>query len=152
MGMIPKLGMDFDSVEDAWVFLTEYGATTGFTPRRFYCHTSRKDGLPSNAVFVCNKEGKRGENSDLMTKKRERAETRTSCKVKFGIHREPSAFGKYRIYMLHLEHNHLLHTRATIHMMPSQHHITEIQANEIELADASGIQVKRSHEFMSKKA
>uniref|UniRef100_A0A7N1A1F6 Uncharacterized protein n=1 Tax=Kalanchoe fedtschenkoi TaxID=63787 RepID=A0A7N1A1F6_KALFE len=52
MGMIPKLGMDFDSVEDAWVFLTEYGATTGFTPRRFYSHTSRKDGLPSNAVFI----------------------------------------------------------------------------------------------------
>uniref|UniRef100_A0A7N0UC71 Uncharacterized protein n=1 Tax=Kalanchoe fedtschenkoi TaxID=63787 RepID=A0A7N0UC71_KALFE len=87
-----------------------------------------------------------------MTKKRERAETRTSCKVKFGIHREPSAFGKYRIYILHLEHNHLLYTRATIHMMPSQCHITEIQTNKIKLADASGIQVKRSHEFMSKKA
>uniref|UniRef100_A0A7N0UF56 SWIM-type domain-containing protein n=1 Tax=Kalanchoe fedtschenkoi TaxID=63787 RepID=A0A7N0UF56_KALFE len=144
--------MDFDSVEDAWEFWTEFGARTGFTPRRFYSHTSRKDGLLSNAVFVCNKEGKRSEESELMMKKRERAETRTSSQVKLGIHREPTTFGKYRVYRLHLEHNHVLHTRATVHMMPSQRHITRIQANEIELADASGIQIKRSHELMSKRS
>uniref|UniRef100_A0A7N0V6K1 Protein FAR1-RELATED SEQUENCE n=1 Tax=Kalanchoe fedtschenkoi TaxID=63787 RepID=A0A7N0V6K1_KALFE len=152
MGHIPKLGMDFDSVEDAWEFWTEFGARTGFTPRRFYSHTSRKDGLPSSAVFVCNKEGKRNVESELIMKKRERAETRTSCQVKLGIHREPTTFGKYRVYLLHLEHNHVLHTRATVHMMSSQRHITSIQANEIELADASGIQIKRSHEFMSKRS
>uniref|UniRef100_A0A7N0U020 Protein FAR1-RELATED SEQUENCE n=1 Tax=Kalanchoe fedtschenkoi TaxID=63787 RepID=A0A7N0U020_KALFE len=137
---IPKLGMDFDTIEDAWDFWIEFGARTGFTPCRFYTHKSKKDGLPSNAVFVCNKEGKRNEECDLITKKKERAETRTSCNVRFGVHREPTTFGKYRVYL------------ATIHMMPSQCHISEIQTNEIVLADASGIQVKRSHEFMSKRA
>uniref|UniRef100_A0A7N0RFQ4 FAR1 domain-containing protein n=1 Tax=Kalanchoe fedtschenkoi TaxID=63787 RepID=A0A7N0RFQ4_KALFE len=145
MGHIPKLGMDFDSVKDAWEFWTEFGARTGFTPCRFYSHTSRKDGLPSSAVFVCNKEGKRNVESELIMKKRERAETRTSCQVKLGIHREPTTFGKYRVYLLHLEHNHVLHTRATVQMMSSQPHITRIQANEIELADTSDIQIKRSH-------
>ncbi|KAL9690386.1 hypothetical protein QQ045_010784 [Rhodiola kirilowii] len=144
--------MDFDSVEDAWEFWIEYGARTGFTPRKLYTHKSTKDGLPSNAIFVCNKEGQRKEESGIETKKKERAETRTNCEVRFGIHWKPETFGKYRIYQLCLDHNHLLHTSDTIHMMPSQRHISKIQANEIELADASGIRVKQSHGFMSKRA
>ncbi|KAL9665646.1 hypothetical protein QQ045_021067 [Rhodiola kirilowii] len=128
LGYIPKLGMDFDSVEDAWEFWVEFGARTGFTP-----------------------EGKRKEDSGLETRKSGRAETRTNCEVRFGIHRTPTTFGKYQIYRLCLDHNHSLHTSDTIHMMPSQRRISDIQANEIELADASGIRVKQSHEFMSKR-
>ncbi|KAL9659032.1 hypothetical protein QQ045_018597 [Rhodiola kirilowii] len=103
-------------------------------------------------MFVCNKEGKRKEDDSLEPKKRERAETRTNCGVKFGIHRKPITYGKYRVYQLCLEHNHSLHSSDTVHMMASQRRISEIQAKEIELADASGIQVKQSHEFMSKRA
>ncbi|KAL9666576.1 hypothetical protein QQ045_000911 [Rhodiola kirilowii] len=43
--------MDFDSVEDAWEFWIEYGAGTGFTPRKLNTHKRTKDGLPSNAIF-----------------------------------------------------------------------------------------------------
>ncbi|KAL9661847.1 hypothetical protein QQ045_026675 [Rhodiola kirilowii] len=129
-----------------------FGARTGFTPHKFYSHVSKIDQLPSNVVYVCNKERKCKEDSGLETRKRGRAETRTNCEVRFGIHRTPTTFGKYRIYRLCLDHNHSLHTSDTIHMMPSQRRISDIQANEIELADASGIRVKQSHEFMSKRA
>ncbi|KAL9660886.1 hypothetical protein QQ045_025705 [Rhodiola kirilowii] len=121
LGYIPKLGMDFNSVEDAWEFWVEFGARTGFTPRKFYSHVSKVDQLPSNVVYVCNKEGKGKEDSGLETRKRGRVETRTNCEVRFGIHRTPTTFGKYRIYRLCLDHNHSLHTSDTIHISEIQY-------------------------------
>uniref|UniRef100_A0A7N0VNK2 SWIM-type domain-containing protein n=1 Tax=Kalanchoe fedtschenkoi TaxID=63787 RepID=A0A7N0VNK2_KALFE len=79
--------MDFDTVEDAWDFWTEFGARS--------------------------------------------ADTRTSCNVRFGVHREPTIFGRYRVCLLQLEHNHLLHTRAIFQMMPSQRHISELRYGDV---------------------
>ena len=46
-----------------------------------------------------------------------------------------------------LQHNHLLQTPETSHLMTSQRKISEAQACEIEMADKSGIRPKIAHEL-----
>ncbi|XP_062179535.1 protein FAR1-RELATED SEQUENCE 5-like [Phragmites australis] len=58
--------------------------------------------------------------------------------------------GKYEVDDLELEHNHVLQTPETCHLIPSQRRISEVQAFEIEMADASGIQPRIAHEFASR--
>ncbi|QHO18958.1 Protein FAR1-RELATED SEQUENCE [Arachis hypogaea] len=60
-----------------------------------------------------------------------RAEIRTSCQ---------------------LNHNHILQILKTIHMMPSQRKISEVQALQIDLADEAGIRPKETHELTSLQA
>jgi hypothetical protein len=56
----------------------------------------------------------------------------------------------YKVNDLVLEHNHILQTPETDHMLPSQWSISELQAIEIELADGSGINTTVAHEFASR--
>ncbi|KAL6905982.1 hypothetical protein ACP4OV_003583 [Aristida adscensionis] len=55
---------------------------------------------------------------------------------------------KYEVEDLVLEHNHILQTAET--MMPTQRSISNVQAFEIEIADASGIKPRIAHELASR--
>ena len=56
----PKLGMEFDSIEEAWNFWNNYGGKMGFGVRRAYRNKSQKDGSITTCRFVCSKEGVKG--------------------------------------------------------------------------------------------
>ncbi|KAF7843486.1 protein FAR1-RELATED SEQUENCE 5-like [Senna tora] len=58
-----------------------------------------------------------------------RQETRTDCKAKISLVLQD---GKLRVKEFVEEHNHVLHTMQTAHMLASQQHVSEIQAHEIE--------------------
>ncbi|XP_062166347.1 protein FAR1-RELATED SEQUENCE 5-like [Alnus glutinosa] len=60
--------------------------------------------------------------------------------------------GKYYVHSLELSHNHALHVPQCAHMMPSQQKISKAQELEIDLAEASGIKLKDSYEFMGRQA
>ncbi|KAF7826726.1 protein FAR1-RELATED SEQUENCE 5-like [Senna tora] len=60
--------------------------------------------------------------------------------------------GKFKVYDLVEEHNHVLHLPNTTHMLPSQRRISKVQAHGIELAADSGLQQKASFELLSKEA
>ncbi|XP_056690357.1 protein FAR1-RELATED SEQUENCE 5-like [Spinacia oleracea] len=142
----PQIGMEFDSVEDAWNFWLQYGGKLGFNVRKHY-ENKTKDGQVTSRRYVCSKEGFRPlDKRDHLTIN-SRAEKRVGCKVRMGICLI-KATGKYRVHDFVSEHNHILHSPDTSYLLSSQRKISEVQAIEIELADDSGIRPRAAHEFI----
>ncbi|XP_043721189.1 protein FAR1-RELATED SEQUENCE 5-like [Telopea speciosissima] len=81
-----------------------------------------------------------------MLTKEPRAETRTDCLARLCISRLKD--GQYECKDFFDDHNHDLHTPATVHMMRSQRQISNIVAHEIDLADDSGIRPKATFDLM----
>ncbi|KAG6708290.1 hypothetical protein I3842_06G073800, partial [Carya illinoinensis] len=145
----PKLGLEFDSEQEAYDFYNEYGRNYGFSIRREWYNKRKVDGLVTSRKFVCCKEGLRAQCERDKQKRYERAETRTGCKAHMII-RHDKEKQKYSIHSIELNHNHALHIPQCAHMMPSQRKISKAQALEIDLADDSGIQLQDSYEFMGR--
>lgn len=143
---VPRVGMEFDSVEDASNFWLQYGEKMGFNVCKHYENKS-KDGQVTSRRFVCSKEGFRQPDKRDHLTTNSRAERRTGCKARIGIILIRST-GKYQVHDFVSEHNHVLHPPETSHLLSSQRKISEIQAIEIELADDSGIRPKAAHEFI----
>ncbi|KAF7818946.1 protein FAR1-RELATED SEQUENCE 5-like [Senna tora] len=119
----------------------------GFGVRKAYTNKSKKDGSVTSVRFLCSKEGlRRVDKRDHLTKN-PRQETRTDCKVRMGLTNEN---GIFRVSDLIEDHNHVLQTPKTAHMLPSQRNISEVQAHEIELAEDSGLQQRASYELFSR--
>ncbi|KAF7833142.1 protein FAR1-RELATED SEQUENCE 5-like [Senna tora] len=141
----PRIGMDFDSVDSAWKFWSDYGGRMGFGVRKDYSNKSKKDGSITSCRFVCHKEGSREKHKNDYLIVNPRRETRTDCKARICF---SFLNGKFRVKDFVEEHNHELHPAETTHMIASQRHISDIQQQEIELADDSGIQQRASHTLM----
>ena len=56
----PRVGMEFDTLKDAWEFWLKYGRQMGFDVRKHYINKSKKDGKITSKGFVCAKQGIRG--------------------------------------------------------------------------------------------
>ncbi|KAF2949989.1 hypothetical protein DAI22_01g158500 [Oryza sativa Japonica Group] len=117
--------MTFSSVVEAQQFSNHYGGQIGFDVRKRFENTSKLDGKAISAEFVCNKEGFRTNDKRDPLIKTPRAVTRTGCKVHMGVTLN-RVLGKYEIHDLVLEHNQILQTLETCHLLPSQRRITEV--------------------------
>ncbi|XP_042497661.1 protein FAR1-RELATED SEQUENCE 5-like [Macadamia integrifolia] len=147
----PRVGMIFNSEQDAYDFYNSYGGRLGFSIRRDFAHKRKKDmTVITSRRLVCNKAGfRRIDKRDIHTKK-PRAETRTECPARMGIYLMEN--GKYECRDFVEEHNHHLHIPGTRHFMRSQRKISKIHSYEIDLADDSGINPKAAFELMSRQA
>ena len=110
--------MEFDSIEEAWKFWSDYGGKMGFGVRKAYKNRSKKDNSILTCRFVCSKQGVRGNDKRSHLVVKPRPETRTGCQVKIGV---KNFNGKFRVYELEENHNHVLHLPQTSHMLASQH-------------------------------
>jgi len=146
---IPKLGIEFDSEQEAYDFYNEGGRNFGFSIRKEWCNKRKKDGVVTSRKFTCCKEGNKASWERDGENKYERAETMTGCNAHMIIRLDKKK-GKYFIHSLELNHNHILHIPQCAHMMPSQRKVSKAQAMEIDLAYDSGIKLKDSYEFMAR--
>ncbi|KAF7844475.1 protein FAR1-RELATED SEQUENCE 5-like [Senna tora] len=73
------------------------------------------------------------------------AETRTNCEAKMSIR---NTNGKFRVYKFVEEHNHDLHLLHTTHMLACHRKLTEVQAQDIELAHNSGLTQRATYDPM----
>ena len=48
-----RIGMEFDTLEDAWEFWVKYGRQVGFDVRKHYINKSKNDGKVTSRGFVC---------------------------------------------------------------------------------------------------
>jgi len=143
----PRIDMIFDNFDDAWKFWVAYGGKVGFGVRIQYVHKSKKDCSPTSCRFVCCKEGlRKPDKRDYKTIK-PREETRTNCQARIGL---KNMGEKWTVHDFMQEHNHLLHSQETIHMLPPQRKVSEIQRQQIDLADDAGLQQRSSFDLMSK--
>ena len=62
----PRVGMEFDTLEDAWEFWLKYGRKMGFDVRKHCINKSKKDGTITSRGFVCAKQGIRGPEKENM--------------------------------------------------------------------------------------
>ncbi|XP_040861394.1 protein FAR1-RELATED SEQUENCE 5-like [Glycine max] len=119
-----KLGLEFNSLEEAYLFWTDHGGMKGFGVRKKNSSKSKKDGSITHYKYVCCKEGVRQYNKRFNE--------------------------KYKVIEFFDDHNHPLHPPETVHMLACQRRITENQAYELEVAEDVGIQQKTSFDLMSK--
>ncbi|XP_057771200.1 protein FAR1-RELATED SEQUENCE 5-like [Salvia miltiorrhiza] len=145
----PRIGMQFDSLDEVWMFWVQYGGKSGFGVRKHYSNKNKKTGHITSYKYVCCKEGIRKADKRDSLALNPRLETRTDCKVRLGV---TYMDGKYKINEFIEEHNHPLHLPETVHMLSSQRKITEIQAHEIDLAEDAGLRQKSAYNLLIRRA
>ncbi|CAA0824644.1 Protein FAR1-RELATED SEQUENCE 5 [Striga hermonthica] len=146
----PRVGMIFNTLDEAWDCWQNYGKLMGFGVRINYRNKSQKDGVYNNAVFVCRKEGKRAADKRRVGVVH-RWEERTSCKAKLNVVLERST-GKYKIKEFVAEHNHELEPPETSHMLRSHRQVSRAAAAAIDLAHDAGLTPKATHHLRIREA
>jgi zinc finger SWIM domain-containing protein 3 len=145
---MPIKEMLFDNITDAWKFWNDYGKRIGFGARKQYIHKSKTgSGLATSCRFVCCKEGLRKPDKRDSKTIKPRPETRTKCQARIGL---KNMGENWMVHDFVAEHNHVLHTQETTHMLSSQRKVSEIHCQQILLADDAGLQQRNSFDLMSK--
>ncbi|KAI4324312.1 hypothetical protein L6164_023863 [Bauhinia variegata] len=115
----PRVGMEFENVEEAWKIWVEYGRKIGFKVRKRYINKRKEDGAITSCRYVCCKEGHRKVDKRDVLVAKHRAETRTECKARIALCLAKN--GKFVIHEFVEEHNHPLQLPETIHILASHH-------------------------------
>ena len=123
----PQVGMEFNSIHEAWLFWVNYGGQKGFEVRKRYSNKRKSDGKIMSYIFVCANEGHRLKDKRDHLIKSPRAETRTDCEVRMGLVLDREK-GNYKVTEVILEHNHTLQLPQTSHLLVSQRKITGAQS------------------------
>ncbi|KAF5178273.1 Gata transcription factor [Thalictrum thalictroides] len=112
---VPKLGMVFQSDDQAYDYYNRYARSVGFSIRRSST-THRADRTVSKRTFCCSQEGKYRSHSRGPPKK-QRSNTRTDCKACFAI--KIQGDGNYSLVEFVEEHNHELVPPSEVHILRS---------------------------------
>lgn len=101
---LPRVGMIFDSEEDAFQFYVTYGCHAGFGITRRSNNTF--DGFRYRSTFICSKGGQSRLRSGVTKPARKRG-VKTGCKAKM-IVKDAHFQNRWEVIILELEHNHPL--------------------------------------------
>ncbi|KAF0936065.1 hypothetical protein E2562_038522 [Oryza meyeriana var. granulata] len=114
---VPKVGMTFNSENEAYDFYNSYARNVGFSIRKNHTKT-RADGSLCSKYFLCSNEGQPVASTAQPGRKKKRASTRSDCKARlqFYITRE----GIWTVQKVELDHNHYLVSPDKSHMLRSQ--------------------------------
>ena len=55
--LLPQVGMEFNAVDEAWMFWISYGGQKGFEVRKMYANKRKIDGKVRSCRYVCANEG-----------------------------------------------------------------------------------------------
>ncbi|XP_075515325.1 protein FAR1-RELATED SEQUENCE 5-like [Primulina tabacum] len=121
----PKIGMKFESLEEAFSFYNQYARESGFSARISNSKKSKKTNEIIWKKFVCFKEGhtdairwSKQAKSDEPIKKRARGEIRTGCKSNISVVNEQTGLG-WVVSTFMESHNHPLSTPSKVHLLRS---------------------------------
>ncbi|RZC69817.1 hypothetical protein C5167_032967 [Papaver somniferum] len=148
--IIPLLGMEFETEEEAYNFYNNYAFNYGFSVRKSKAHLY-SDGKVRDRILVCSVEGKRGTDRRDACIKTHRAETRFGCLAKMKISNYSNG-GKYRVIEFVPGHTHVTSGPSMTHLFRSHRKITTASIAQAEMADMSGINPKETLEFLSRQA
>lgn len=101
-----KLGMEFESDDDAIEYYNSYAEATGFKIRKEYVNKNKVHGYVTSRKITCCKEGLQATYNRGPWTKRPRRETRTGCLAHIIVTRQEN--GKYRVTQFEEAHNHPL--------------------------------------------
>ncbi|KAJ3708531.1 hypothetical protein LUZ61_012236 [Rhynchospora tenuis] len=146
----PYLGMEFATLDEAWLYWRNYGGSVGFGVRK-RSGKKGKDGVYTSYTYFCQSEGLRKKDKRDHLTKIPRAVTRTNCKVFFKVklYRDCQ---KYKVVSYEGNHNHPLQKPEACYLISSQREVSEVARIDIHLADSSGIRPRETLELLSKQA
>jgi hypothetical protein len=55
--LIPEVGMEFNTIDEAWMFWIAYGGQKGFEVRKSYTNKRKSNAKIRSCKYVCAKEG-----------------------------------------------------------------------------------------------
>lgn len=139
--VVPKIGMEFGTEQEAYDFYNNYARAIGFIIRR---SKGYKDDTKTwlDGKFCCSCQGKRGNDKRDDNVKCHCPETRCDClaEMKFSYR----STEKYCVVKFVAKHTHVLASPHKCMFLRSQATITAAQVVEAELADSFGIAPKAS--------
>ncbi|KAI8527661.1 hypothetical protein RHMOL_Rhmol12G0093200 [Rhododendron molle] len=142
----PKVGMEFDSSNEAYAYYLRYAKQQGFAVAK---RTSRKgkDGNLKNLTLQCNRGGKvRVRGSNLV---KPRPQIKIDCPARFIVASCPD--GKWRLNLVVLEHNHEQSQRKC-RFFKSNRVIDEHVKRNLMLNDKAGIKLPQTYASLQIKA
>nr|XP_011461020.1 PREDICTED: protein FAR1-RELATED SEQUENCE 5-like [Fragaria vesca subsp. vesca] len=148
--LIPVVGMEFATEDDALAFYNHYAYRFGFGTRLSTSHTS-SSGLLRDRLFVCSAKGKRGKDKRNLYVKSHRAETRFGCRARMKIKYDLKS-GKYTVVEFFADHTHVTSTPSKTHRFRSHRKISIAQNVQADMAEASGLNPKETLELLSRQA
>ena len=87
--LLPEVGMEFSTIDEAWMFWISYGGQKGFEVRKRYTNKIKSDGRVRSCRYVYANEGHIKEDKRDHLTKCPRAETRTDCQGSHGSYNGP---------------------------------------------------------------
>ncbi|KAL3522890.1 hypothetical protein ACH5RR_015724 [Cinchona calisaya] len=147
--VIPKIGMQFETEQEAYDFYLAYAKEVGFGIKRS-THHKDKNGKLVDRAFCCSAEGKRAKDKRDIHVRAHRHATRFGCSAKMKVNSRQ--IGKYQITQLILEHNHYLSSPHKTHLHRAHRNVVSSHAVEIDMAHSVGIAPKASIELMALQA
>ncbi|KAB1211750.1 Protein FAR1-RELATED SEQUENCE 5 [Morella rubra] len=135
--VVPKIGMEFESEDDAYQCYTRYAVLEGFSIRKDFVNKSRISGVVVSRRYTCFRQGYRPTKQHDGNLRKSRKETRTGCLAHMTIARQPN--GKFRVTHFETKHNHEFVTPSTTYLLPSQKRLNFVQAVEADLASHPGM-------------
>lgn len=111
---VPKVGMEFESEMEAHQFYDNYAKRIGFSIRKNRLNR-RASGVISLRVYVCHKEGFRGNKKEEWEVKNPKLYERTGCLAALTL--KITNNGKYRVTDFEAKHNHPLVIPNKAHMI-----------------------------------
>ncbi|XP_021800758.1 protein FAR1-RELATED SEQUENCE 5-like [Prunus avium] len=147
--LIPVIGMEFETEEEAFKFYNAYAYGVGFSIRLSKFH-KEKCGKLRDRLFVCSAEGKREKNKCDGSVKSHRAETRFGCLARMKISCRLN--DKYCVTEFVPEHSYVTSSPCKTHFFRSHRNMSLAQIVEADMADSSGIAPKTTLELLSRQA
>ncbi|XP_038690412.1 protein FAR1-RELATED SEQUENCE 5-like [Tripterygium wilfordii] len=114
---IPKIGQEFESLDESQNYYNEYAREAGFSVRLSSTKRNKSNEF-IRREFVCFKEGIREEGSSKSNCIRKRGLTREGCKAKMTVVKSTSK-PVFVVTQFHVIHNHILTTPRKVHMLRS---------------------------------
>lgn len=134
---VPKVGMSFPSIEDAFDMVQKYAFSVGFGFVKF-SHSTNKAGICVYHKFACHKGGTRKERN--YKRERKRPVARTNCPAKVNLAQREG--GRWKITQVNVEHNHDMDPRNS-RFLNAHRTVPSLLKRRFEMFDATGVKMSK---------
>lgn len=134
MDMVPKIGMEFESDDQAYEFYSNYARLTGFTVRNNHLDKSEMNGEVLARRFPCSKESFVQNDKYGANARKRRKERKTGCLAQMVVSRQSN--GKYAVIHFEAKHNHEVRAPDEACSVPPEGRLTDAQAAGVDSEDS----------------
>ncbi|XP_038707587.1 protein FAR1-RELATED SEQUENCE 5-like isoform X2 [Tripterygium wilfordii] len=147
---IPKIGQEFESLDEAQKFYNEYAREAGFSTRMWTTNRNKNNEI-IRKEFVCYKEGAREKGELISDGSRRRGTTREGCKGKMVVVRSTSKMS-FIVSIFCEVHNHVLTTPRKVHLLRSHRSMSTAKKALTQQLSAANVPIHQQISIMELEA